>query len=101
MDMALCFSSSHIRIKSRTQRRDVRPRTGCNAGADLQPRQLSHADVDVLFTRNQDQKFVLAEKVDMIADFLFVSAAVQLDDASSKLQRFKVLQDGSWRIFGG
>jgi hypothetical protein len=50
---------------------------GCNIGVDLQPRQLSHTDVDVLFTRSQDLKFVLADEVGMISDLLLGSAAIQ------------------------
>jgi hypothetical protein len=75
--------------------------TACNVCVDLQPRQLSHTDVDVLFTRNQDLKFVLADEVGMISDHLLGSAAVQLDDASNRPLRYKVRRDGSQRTFGG
>ena len=63
-------------------------------------RKLDHTDVDVLFTRNQDLRWVLADEVGMIADELLGEFEEQLSEAAVDC-RYRYRADGSARLFGG
>ena len=66
-----------------------------------QGRQLSHTDVDVLFTKNQDLKWVLIDEIGMVSDHLLGSLGVAMGDATNRPKRFRTRQNGRPRIFGG
>ena len=75
-----------------------------NAGMlDLgqQSRQGEQTDVDVLFTKNQDLKWVLVDEVGMVSDHLLGSFGHGLGEASNRPSRFKKRHNGMPRIFGG
>ena len=61
---------------------------------------LSHTDVDVLFTRNQDLRWVLVDECFMLPDELFGAFEQQLADAAQN-SPFKRSADGQVRMFGG
>jgi hypothetical protein len=75
-----------------------------NAGMlDLgqQSRQGEQTDVDVLFTKNQDLKWVLVDEAGMVSDNLLGSFGHALGEASNRPPRFKMRHNGQPRIFGG
>ena len=63
--------------------------------------QLSHTDVDVAFTKNQDLRRVLIDEIGMVSDHLLGCFATALDDASNRSKRFLFRQGGQRRILGG
>ena len=72
-------------------------------GLDLaqERRQLSHTDVDVHYTKNQDLKWVFVDEIGMVSDHLLGSFAVALDAASNRPTRFRTRHNGRKRCFGG
>ena len=62
-------------------------------------RQVLHTDVDVVFTKNQDLKWVIIDEIGMVSDHLLGSFGTVLDDASNRPKRFLTRHDGQKRIF--
>ena len=63
-------------------------------------RNLNHNDIDVLYTRNQCLRWILADEVGMNADDLFGSFEAEFADAARDT-RYKFRADRSRRPFGG
>ena len=79
--------------------------TTLHAGGDIAvggqaSRQLNHTDVDVLHTRNQHLRFVLADEIGMIPDDLLGAFAEQFRGAAVP-SRYTKRADKSERVFGG
>jgi hypothetical protein len=79
--------------------------TTLHAGGDIAiggqaSRQLSHTDLDILFTRNQHLRWVLFDEVGMIADDLLGAVAEHFSDAALQT-RYAKRADKSVRIMGG
>ena len=50
---------------------------------------LSHTDVDVLFTKNRQLKWVIVDEIGMISDLLLGAFETALSDASDREARYK------------
>jgi hypothetical protein len=80
--------------------------TTLHSGGDIQvggyaSKKLNHTDVDILFIRNQQLRWVLADEVGMIPDDLLGAFASQYSDATLHSIRYRKRSDGSLRIMGG
>ena len=80
--------------------------TTLHSGGDIQvggyaSKKLNHTDVDILFIRNQQLRWVLADEVGMIPDDLLGAFASQYSDATLHSIRYRKRYDGSLRIMGG
>ena len=63
-------------------------------------KKLEHTDVDVLFTRNQDLRWILCDEVGIVGDFLLASFEKHITDAAV-ISTFLHRPDKSRRPFGG
>ena len=63
-------------------------------------KRLEHTDIDILFTRNQDLRWILFDEICMICDCLFCAFENHIADAA-KVCRYLHRSDGSRRLFGG
>jgi hypothetical protein len=80
--------------------------TTLHAGGDVQvggqsSSKLSHSDIDNLFIRNQQLRWVIVEEVGMIADDLLGASADHLADAAIRNCRYRKRRNGSERIIVG
>ena len=64
-------------------------------------RSLQHTDVDVLYTRNQNLRWLLGDEVFMNPDELLGTFDQQFRSAAREDARYTKRQDGSVRAFGG
>ena len=62
---------------------------------------LSHTDVDVLFTKNRQLKWVIVDEIGMISDLLLGAFETALSDASDREARYKKRTKELHRMFGG
>ena len=80
--------------------------TTLHSGGDIQvggyaSKKLNHTDVDILFIRNQQLRWVLADEVGMTPDDLLGAFASQYSDATLHSIRYRKRSDGSLRIMSG
>ena len=62
---------------------------------------LSHTDVDVLFTKNRQLKWVIVDEIEMISDLSLGAFETALSDASDREARYKKRTNELHRMFGG
>ena len=80
--------------------------TTLHAGGDIQvggqtSKKLNHTDLDILFIRNQQLRWVIADEAGMIPDDLLGAFASHYTDATLHSSRYRKRSDGSLRIMGG
>ena len=66
-----------------------------------QNRKLDRTDVDVLFTRNQNLRWILIDENFMVPDELLGQYAQNFEEASARDKHYQFRADGSLRVFGG
>ena len=71
-----------------------------SVGLDASRRKLDHADIDLLFTRNQALRWIITDEVFMIPDELRGAFNHKIQDAARET-RYKRRKDQSVRIFLG
>jgi hypothetical protein len=80
--------------------------TTLHAGGEVQvggqaSSKLSHSDIDNLFIRNQQLRWVIMDEVGMIADDLLGAFADHLSDAAMQNCRYRKRRNKSVRVMGG
>ena len=74
--------------------------TGGDVNVGSSDRGLDHTDIDVLFTRNQDLRWLLFDEIGMIGDVLLGTFEKHITDAA-KVCRYLRRADKSHRSVGG
>ena len=74
--------------------------SGGDVGVGGGDKSLDHTDIDLLFTRNQDLRWLLFDEVGMIGDSLLGTFEKHISDAA-KVCRYLTRADKSRRSFGG
>ena len=80
--------------------------TTLHSGGDIQvggqsSTKLNHTDLDQLFIRNQQLRWVIADEIGMIPDELLGAFAEHFSDATLHSSRYRKRADGSLRVMGG
>ena len=70
-------------------------------GSTSDTRKLDYTDIDGLFTRNQNLRWLIFDETFMIPDELLGTFSDHLRDAAADSSRYKKRADGSVRVFGG
>ena len=73
---------------------------GGDVGVGESDKKLEHTDVDLLFTRNQDLRWVICDEIGMVGEDLLNAFEKHITDAA-KITRYSHHPDKSTRPFGG
>ena len=74
--------------------------SGGDVGVGEYDKKLEHTDIDLLFTRNQDLRWIICDEVGMVGEDLLHAFEKHITDAA-KISTYKQRADKSLRPFGG